>query len=125
MPHGTGPSVSPNRHEKIRARIDAGEPGCAQAIVAGQLVSYHRYAMSGFTHDHPMPECMTQGDIMEAVVLAVAQGRGRATARTFSVSFASMMIATRRAFDPTFKAEHAEADAVEALHQSRPDLFYR
>ena len=65
--------------------------------------------MRGFSHDHPMPEGMSHSDIMEAVILAVAQGRGRATARTFSVSFASMMIATRRAFDPSFKAEHAEA----------------
>ncbi|MFZ1427743.1 MAG: hypothetical protein WAS21_13325 [Geminicoccaceae bacterium] len=117
--------MSPNRHEEIRARIEAGEPGCAQAIVAGQLVSYHRYGMRGFSHDHPMPEGMSHSDIMEAVILAVAQGRGRATARTFSVSFASMMIATRRAFDPSFKAEHAEADAVEALRRGGPDLFYR
>lgn len=125
MAHEAAPSGSHHRHGVVRARIEAGEPGCAQAIVAGQLVSFHRFDMGGFTHDRRMPDGMNHDDIMEAVILAVAQGRGRATDRAFSHSFTSMMIATRRALDRAFDAEHEEAAAVEALRLARPELFYR
>ena len=35
MAHEAAPSGSHHRHGVVRARIEAGEPGCAQAIVAG------------------------------------------------------------------------------------------
>lgn len=112
-------------HDTVRAGLDANEPGFAQATVAGQLVSYDRYGHSGLFHDQPMPPGMNHGDVMEALILEVACGRGRATALTFSGNFASMMIAIRRALGPGFAAEHTEADAVEALRRTRPELFFR
>lgn len=124
MSHVAGDSARPSGHDEIGARIDAGEPGWAQAVVAGQLVSYHRHGMGGSAHDRPLPEDMSQGDIMEAVILEVARGRGRATAGTFSRSFLTMLIATRRALDRGHTAEHAEADMLEDLRRRQPELFY-
>lgn len=112
------------RHVEIRAKIDAGEPGYAQATVAGQLVSYHRHSLNGFVYDHPMAAGMHHSEIMEMLILEVAKGQGRATAQTFANSFPRMMIATRRAFNASFGAMHAEADAIAALYRARPELFY-
>ena len=125
MSHVAGESAPASGHGEVRARIDAGEPGCAQAVVAGQLVSYRRYSMSGFSYDHPMPKGVSHADLMEAVILEVAQGRGRATAETFSRNFLAMMIATRRVLDRGYTTEHEEADLLEALRQRQPELFGR
>ena len=111
-------------HEAIRSRIDAGDPGHAQATVQDQLVSYHRFGPDGFVHESPLPHDMNAADLMEAVILAVALGHGRATRGAFPKSFAAMMIASRRAFDRSCLREHAEADAVSALRLRRPELFY-
>ena len=119
-----GPTTNHERHSEIRAKIDASEPGYAQATVAGQLVSYHRHSLNGFAFDHPMPDGMHHSDIMEALILEVARGRGRATAQTFPNSFPRMMIASRRAFNASFESMHAEADTIETLYRARPELFY-
>ena len=119
-----GPTTYHERHDEIRAKIDASEPGYAQATVAGQLVSYHRHSLNGFAFDRPMPDDMHHSDIMEALILEVTTGRGRATAQTFPNSFARMMIATRRAYNASFQAMHAEADAIAALYRAQPELFY-
>ena len=75
-----------NDTPKFALRSTPSEPGYAQATVAGQLVSYHRYSLNGFAFDHPMPDGMHHSDIMEALILEVARGRGRATAQTFAAT---------------------------------------
>jgi hypothetical protein len=104
--------------------IASRESAYVEATVEGQLVTYRPDGgLEGFSHPHPMPAGIRHREIMEAVILEIAAGRGEARGRPFSRRFARRMIRERRAHDGSFPAKHAEAAAVEALLETRPDLF--
>jgi hypothetical protein len=70
-----------------------------------------------------MPDGVGHKEIMEAVILEIAAGRGKVEGRPFSKQFALQMISDRRAHPRSFRAKHAEAAAVEALLERRSHLF--
>ena len=60
------------------------ETGYARATVEGRVVTYRRDGLGdGFSFDYPMPGGMVHPDIMEAVILEIAAGRGEARGQPF------------------------------------------
>ena len=106
------------------AHNDPHETGYARATVEGRVVTYRRDGLGdGFSFDYPMPGGMVHPDIMEAVILEIAAGRGEARGQPFVRRFARNMIRRLRRFNANFPQKHADADAVEALLAARSELF--
>ena len=115
---------SSNAENHIGAGTGSEEPDYVEARVAGRLVTHRPDGgFDGFSFDYPMPAGMRHNDIMEAVILEIAAGRGRASGQPFSAVFARQMIEERRAFSQAFPDKHAQAATVEALLMERPGLF--
>jgi hypothetical protein len=113
-----------NAQNRLRGKIQSQDIGHVEARVEGRVVKYQRDGgFDGFSYDYPMPSGMVQNDIMEAVILEIAAGRGKTSGRPFSAKFARRMIEERRTFNRSFPGKHAEAAAVEALLETQPELF--
>lgn len=116
-------------HDQTLQRIGAGESGYAIANVQkdgiAQDLSFHKGNRLVGTY-HGGPQSLMNGELKEAMILSIAQGRalasnqrpGAASPATFYKMDIVRMIRERR-----LRGDHEEADVLERYRTVHPEVF--
>jgi hypothetical protein len=118
------------KHQEIKQRIEADEPGYAQTDIARQIVSYVNqehpgYFIYGFRPQTAAGVAYSHFDLFEEFLLDLADGAVGAIAspKTFSRARVKFIIKDKRAYPKSWVKVHAEADELEKLLKMQPELF--
>jgi len=106
-------------HDKVRAKIEAGEPGFAQSVVDDLMVSYESASFGGPVHGYdPLVVGTTRraSAILEQMILDVARGEGIASPRTFSRARVERLVADLQSFPSTFLKPHRCAALLQSFY---------
>jgi hypothetical protein len=88
-------------HDKVRAKIEAGEPGYAQSVVNEVMVSYESASFRGPIYAYDVVAFGTTARvsaILEEMIIDVARGEGIASPRTFSRARVERLVADLLSF---------------------------
>jgi hypothetical protein len=113
------PFVMHTYHDKIRAKIEAGEPGFAQSVVNDVMMSYETASFRGPTYVYdPLAFGMTPrlSAILEQMILDVARGEAIASARTFSRARVERLVADLQSFPVTYLKPRRRAELLERFY---------
>jgi len=113
------PSAIHDYHDKIRAKIEAGEPGFAQSVVDEVMVSYETASFRGpvFAYDSLALGTTTRASaILDRMVVDVARGEAIASPRTFSRARIERLVSDLRSFPLTYLKPHRRAELLEKFY---------
>jgi hypothetical protein len=108
-----------DHHDKIRAKIEAGEPGYAQSVVNEVLVSYETASFRGPVYAYDVVALgMTArvSAILDEMIVDVARGEGIASPRTFSRARVERLVADFLSFPVTYVKPHRRAELLERFY---------
>lgn len=110
-------------HSNVRRAIENGTRGYARSDVGGVLVSLRREGnVTSLTHA-PI-QSANLADIIQEMMLDVAEGTGIASPGAFARHAANSTVGDLRAFpESIWPRKHALAKQLEQLLQSHPELF--
>ncbi|MGE4047188.1 MAG: hypothetical protein AB7F35_20155 [Acetobacteraceae bacterium] len=110
-----------DHHDKIRAKIEAGEPGYAQSVINEVLVSYESASFRGpvYAYDVVALGVMARvSAILDEIIVDVARGEGIASPRTFSHARVERLVADFLSFPVTYLKPHRRAELLERFYLS-------
>ena len=110
-------------HETVREAIKARKIGFAQSDIDGVLVSYIRHDFPGGLYHAPMDPKKKANEILEEMMIDVARGEGAASDGTFDLAQLEWAIKDRRKYPTHWVKKHKEAELLQSLRETRPDLF--
>src|SRR4051794_22224710 len=108
-----------DHHDKIRAKIEAGEPGYAQSVVNEVLVSYESASFRGpvYAYDVVALGMMARvSAILDEIIVDVARGEGIASPRTFSHARVERLVADFLSFPVTYLKPQRRAQLLEQFY---------
>jgi hypothetical protein len=106
-------------HDKVRGKIDAGEPGYAQSVVNEVLVSYEAASFHGpvYAYDTVAFGITARASaILEEMIIDVARGEGIASPRTFSRARIERLIADLLSFPVTYLKPRKRAEMLHSFY---------
>ena len=108
-----------DHHEKVRAKIEAGEPGYAQSVVNEVLVSYESASFRGPVYAYDAVAFGTTprlSAILEEIIIDVARGEGVASPRTFSRARIERLVADMQSFPAIYLKPHRHAELLATFY---------
>jgi hypothetical protein len=102
-------------HDKVRAKIEAGEPGYAQSVVNEVLVSYESASFRGPVYAYDIVAFGTTARVsamLDEMIIDVARGEGIASPRTFSRARVQRLVADFLSFPVTYLKPHRRAELL-------------
>jgi hypothetical protein len=106
-------------HDKVREKIEAGEPGFAQSVVNEVMVSYESASFRGplYAYD-PVSFGTTPrvSAILEEMIVDVARGEGIASPSTFSRARVERLVADLQSFPTTYLKPHQRAELLRRFY---------
>ncbi len=106
-------------HDKVRAKIEAGEPGFAQSVVNEVMVSYESASFRGPIYAYDSVALGTTprvSAILEEMIIDVARGEGIASPRTFSRARVERLVADLQSFPITFLKPRQRAELLHRFY---------
>jgi hypothetical protein len=106
-------------HDKVRAKIDAGEPGFAQSVVNEVMVSYESASFRGPIYAYDTVSFGTTARVsalLEQMIIDVAHGEGIASPRTFSRARVERLVADLSSFPVTYLKPRRRAELLQRFY---------
>jgi len=106
-------------HDKVSAKIEAGEPGYAQSVVNDVLVSYESASFRGPVYAYDVVALGTTARvsaILDEMIIDVARGEGVASPRTFSRARVERLVADLLSFPVTYLKPHRRAELLQRFY---------
>lgn len=106
-------------HDKVRAKIEAGEPGYAQSVVNEVLVSYESASFRGPVYAYDVVAFGTTARvsaILDEMIIDVARGEGIASPRTFSRARVERLVADLLSFPVTYLKPRRRAELLQRFY---------
>ena len=106
-------------HDKVRAKIEAGESGFAQSVLDDVMVSYESASFRGPMYGYdPIAFGTTPrvSAMLEKMIIDVARGEGIASPRTFSRARVERLVADLQSFPPTYLKPRRRAELLHAFY---------
>lgn len=106
-------------HDKVRVKIEVGEPGYAQSVVNEVLVSYESASFRGPVYAYDAVAFGTTvrvSAILEEMIIDVARGEGIASPRTFSRARIERLVADLLSFPVTYLKPHRRAELLHSFY---------
>jgi hypothetical protein len=106
-------------HDRVRAKIGAGELGFAQSVVKEVMVSYESASFRGPIYGYdPVAFGTTPraSAILEQMIIDVARGEGIASPRTFSRARVERLITDLQSFPATYLKPRRRAELLHAFY---------
>ena len=106
-------------HDKVRAKIEAGEPGYAQSVINEVLVSYESASFRGPIWGYDpvaFGTTLRASAILEQMIIDVARGEGIASPRTFSRARVERLVADLQSFPATYLKPRRRAELLHAFY---------
>jgi hypothetical protein len=113
------PSAIHEYHDKVREKIDAGEPGFAQSVVDDVMVSYEAASFRGPVWGYDPVAFGTAprlSAMLEEMILDVARGEATASPRTFSRARIERMVADLHSFPATWLKPRRRAELLHSFY---------
>ena len=106
-------------HDKVRAKIEAGEAGFAQSVVDEVMVSYEAAGFRGpvYAYD-PVAFGTTPrvSAILEEMIIDVARGEGVASPRTFRRARVERLVADLQSFPVIYLKQRERAKLLHGFY---------
>ncbi len=109
-------------HDKVRAKIDAGECGFAQSVINEVMVSYDAASFRGPVCAYePLAFGVTArlSAILEEMILDVARGEAIASPRTFSRARVERLITDLESFPLTYLKQRQRAKLLRRFYLAK------
>lgn len=106
-------------HEKVRAKIEAREPGYAQSVVNEVLVSYESASFRGPVYAYDVVAFGTTARVsalLDEMIIDVAHGEGIASPNTFSRARVERLVADLLSFPVTYLKPHRRAALLQEYY---------
>jgi hypothetical protein len=106
-------------HDKVRAKIEAGEAGFAQSVVEEVMVSYEAAGFRGPVYAYDLVAFGTTprvSAILEEMIIDVARGEGIASPRTFSRARVERLVADMQSFPATYLKPRERARLLQRFY---------
>jgi hypothetical protein len=106
-------------HDKVRAKIEAGEPGYAQSVVNEVLVSYESASFRGPVYAYDIAAFGTTARvsaILDEMIIDVARSEGIASPRTFSRARVERLVADLLSFPVTYLKPRRRAELLQRFY---------
>jgi hypothetical protein len=103
-------------HDKVRAKIETGEPGYAQSVINEVLVSYETASFRGPVYAYDVVALGTTvrvSALLEEMIIDVARGEGIASPRTFSRARVERLVADFLSFPATYLKPRRRAELLQ------------
>jgi hypothetical protein len=113
------PSAIHEYHDKVREKIEAGEPGFAQSVVDDVMVSYEAASFRGPVWGYDPVAFGTAprlSAMLEEMILDVARGEAVASPRTFSRARVERMVADLHSFPATWLKPRRRAELLQSFY---------
>jgi hypothetical protein len=113
------PSAIYDYHDKVRAKIEAGEFGFAQSVMNEVMVSYESASFRGPIYGYdPVAFGMTPrlSAILEQMIIDVARGEGIASPRTFSRARVERLIADMQSFPANYLKPRRRGELLHSFY---------
>ena len=113
------PAAIHEYHDKVRAKIDAREPGFAQSVVDDVMVSYEAASFRGPVWGYDPVALGTPprlSAILEQIIIDVARGEGIASPRTFSRARVERLVADLQSFPTTYLKPRRRAELLHSFY---------
>lgn len=106
-------------HDKVRVKIEAGEPGYAQSVINDVLVSYESASFRGPVYAYDIVAFGTTARVsalLDEMIIDVARGEGIASPRTFSRARVERLVADFLSFPVTYLKPHRRAELLQRFY---------
>jgi hypothetical protein len=106
-------------HDKVRAKIEAREPGYAQSVVNEVLVSYESASFRGPVYAYDVVALGTTARvsaILDEMIVDVVRGEGIASPGTFSRTRVERLVADCLSFPVTYLKPHRRAELLRRFY---------
>jgi hypothetical protein len=106
-------------HDKVRAKIEAGEPGYAQSVFNEVLVSYESASFRGPVYAYDVVALGTTARVsamLDEMIIDVARGEGIASPRTFSRARVERLVADFLSFPVTYLKPRRRAELLQRFY---------
>jgi hypothetical protein len=106
-------------HDKVRAKIETGEPGYAQSVVNEVLVSYESASFRGPVYAYDVVAFGTTAHVsalLDEIIIDVARGEGIASPRTFSRARVERLVADLLSFPVTYLKPRRRAELLQRFY---------
>lgn len=113
------PAAIHEYHDKVREKIEAGEPGFAQSVVDDVMVSYEAASFRGPVWGYDPVALGTPprlSAMLEQIILDVARGEAIASQRTFSRARVERMVADLHSFPATWLKPRRRAELLASFY---------
>ena len=113
------PAAIHEYHDKVREKIEAGEPGFAQSVVDDVMVSYEAASFRGPVWGYDPVALGTPprlSAMLEQIILDVAKGEAIASPRTFSRARVERMVADLHSFPATWLKPRRRAELLASFY---------
>jgi hypothetical protein len=106
-------------HDKVRAKIEAGEPGYAQSVVNEVLISYESASFRGPVYAYDVLALGTTARVsvlLDEMIIDVAHGEGIASPRTFNRARVERLVADLLSFPATYLKPRRRAELLQRFY---------
>jgi len=108
-----------DHHDRVRAKIEAGEAGFAQSVVNEVMVSYETASFRGpvYAYDPVALGTTTRvSAILDEMIIDVARGEGIASPRTFSRARVERLVTDLQSFPVTYLKLRERAELLQRFY---------
>jgi hypothetical protein len=106
-------------HDKVRAKIEAGEPGYAQSVINEVLVSYESASFRGPVYAYDVVAFGTTARVsvlLDEMIIDVARSEGIASPRTFTRARVERLVADFSSFPITYLKPRRRAELLQRFY---------
>jgi hypothetical protein len=106
-------------HDKVRAKIEAGEAGYAQSVINEVLVSYESASFRGPVYAYDIVAFGTTARVsafLDEMIIDVARGEGIASPHTFSRARVERLVADLLSFPTTYLKPRRRAELLQRFY---------
>jgi hypothetical protein len=106
-------------HDKVRAKIEAGEPGYAQSVINEVLVSYETASFRGPVYAYDVVALgitVRVSALLEEMIIDVARGEGIASPRTFTRARVERLVADFLSFPVMYLKPRRHAELLQQFY---------
>ena len=106
-------------HDKVRAKIAAGEPGYAQSVINEVLVSYESASFRGPVYAYDVVAFGTTARVsvlLDEMIIDVARSEGIASPRTFTRARVERLVADFSSFPITYLKPRRRAELLQRFY---------
>jgi hypothetical protein len=106
-------------HDKVRAKIEAGEPGYAQSVINEVLVSYESASFRGPVYAYDVVAFGTTARVsvlLDEMIIDVARNEGIASPRTFTRARVERLVADFSSFPTTYLKPRRRAELLQRFY---------